>query len=519
MADDFEGAIPDDQEQEQSAAPESGQPAIPEPEQEQPATLGGDRPWYAQDNGMLPINAARSGASAVAGGAKRILHYLMGADSADPAEAERAAQNVKAQHPNISDDEANVLAVHQATEMGGPAAGWAMIQYNRSAYDRKQAFAKAALNGVDGKAGDLQAAANAASQASQNILDGSQATFTADPGGNGVTATVKAPGSNQTENYTLTPEQFDKYLDIGGAGQWDHVMSNGGISGTLQKIVGTTKEGKPSSSLVDLSAPVGDTTKFEPDEITKQNMKRDFVDLSGGDNDYTDWNNRLNGKNPDGFTLVGRGVSSSTRGVDDADVRGRAMSLFPSVSQNAARNQYLASETTRGDELDNKRQIAEGQERARLGVAREAAGARVKSAETSAGARVKSAQIRSEAETKRLQGQTNLALTKMMQQTRDGRMREMGRMLRAKLLDPNFANLPSEQQDAIVGQVDKFTTGIAGPGGQIPQPGGTGAQPTQNAPAQGGHQVPPANERVVGQVYQTPKGPFKWMGNGWQRAE
>lgn len=31
--------------------------------------------------------------------------------------------------------------------------------------------------------------------------------------------------------------------------------------------------------------------------------------------------------------------------------------------------------------------------------------------------------------------------------------------------------------------------------------------------------VPPATERQVGQVYQTPKGPMEWAGNGWRPAK
>jgi hypothetical protein len=49
------------------------------------------------------------------------------------------------------------------------------------------------------------------------------------------------------------------------------------------------------------------------------------------------------------------------------------------------------------------------------------------------------------------------------------------------------------------------------------------ARPPQPAPAAGGQlplEAPPApleeQRRRVGQIYQTPQGPMRWMGNGWQ---
>jgi hypothetical protein len=43
--------------------------------------------------------------------------------------------------------------------------------------------------------------------------------------------------------------------------------------------------------------------------------------------------------------------------------------------------------------------------------------------------------------------------------------------------------------------------------------GATGAPATPPPPASN---VPPAAQRVVGQVYPTSKGPAKWTGQGWQ---
>lgn len=276
------GAIPDDQDQGESWAPPyednfpseqdqavpptqnaAAQPGVI-PDVGVPAvTLGGLGSEFEREAGegvtnlenSAPVRFARDayetpGAPSSATH-KGILQYLMGADAADPSQAQSLTQSVKAAKPDTSDSDANLLAVHKATEMGGPAAGWAMLQYNRAAYNRKQSFALAALNGVDGKTGDLQAAAKAASQASENVLDGSHAQFVADPGGKSVTATVKPPGAGRTISVTLTPQQFGEYLNPAGAGQWDHVMSGGGIAGTLHKVATSqvAASNAPSSSL------------------------------------------------------------------------------------------------------------------------------------------------------------------------------------------------------------------------------------------------------------------------------
>lgn len=201
------------------------------PEQQDPPQENVDQ---GGQPGFVPGGAPGLGQQ-INGGVKKIAAYLTGEGAADPQSAQKMDQGVKHEHPGISDEDAYIMAVHKATEFGGPAAGWAMVQYNRQAYNAKASFARAALNGVDGKAGNAQAAALAATQAGAHILDGSSTVFTADPGRGGFTATVKVPGSNHTIGYRLTPEQFNKALDVGGEGMWDKVMEQG-TPQTLQKI-------------------------------------------------------------------------------------------------------------------------------------------------------------------------------------------------------------------------------------------------------------------------------------------
>lgn len=226
------GIIPDDDGA--APAPDQGSPEQQDAPQEN--AQAGAQPGL-NPGGSGPLAGADFDPSHVPGNLKKIASYLMGQGGADPETAKKFEQGVKNEYPGISDDDANLMAVHKATELGGPAAGFAMVQYNRSAYNAKQSFAKAALNGIDGKAGNAQAAALAATQAGQHILDGSSTIFTADPGGAGFTATVKIPGTDRQVGFKLTPQQFNSWLDAGKAGMYDRVMEDG-TPASLQKLAG-----------------------------------------------------------------------------------------------------------------------------------------------------------------------------------------------------------------------------------------------------------------------------------------
>ncbi len=164
-------------------------------------------------------------------GTEMITSLLMGKGAADPQQAQELVDHIKAHGAN--DDEANMLAVVQAGKAGGPQAEWAMVQYNRVAFNAKQSFASAALQGVQGKAPDINAAATAATQASAHILDGTSSSFHVD--GNGVTATVTDP-KGQKSSYDMTAAQFGQYLDLSKTSQYDRLMQTGGVAGAMQQV-------------------------------------------------------------------------------------------------------------------------------------------------------------------------------------------------------------------------------------------------------------------------------------------
>src|ERR1700677_3416168 len=71
----------------------------------------------------------------------------------------------------------NLMTIDAAFQKGGLQAAIPLLQANRVAFAAKQAFAYAAMTGIKGKGPDLNAAIDAANQAEQHILDGSNVKF------------------------------------------------------------------------------------------------------------------------------------------------------------------------------------------------------------------------------------------------------------------------------------------------------------------------------------------------------
>lgn len=206
-----QGAIPDDTDM------GSGQSQLPGP-------APGESPLY--DAGATPHQMLQSGA-------KKIIGYLMGAGAAPPTALQTAGQTVDP-HGQMSESDRNLVAIHKAVDEGDLQTGWALVQANRQQYNAKQAFAKAALNGIQGKPADPAAAAQAATQAAANLPDGNNVVF--QPSQGGFTATVTIPGTRTPQQIQLSAGQFDQWLDIGKEGQFDKVLEHGGAAPVLTAI-------------------------------------------------------------------------------------------------------------------------------------------------------------------------------------------------------------------------------------------------------------------------------------------
>jgi len=334
-------APPDDN---SGAAPVTG--AIDTSEQPQEA---------AGPNGPIARNL-----KAFPGNVKRIVSYLMGEGAADPASLNQIGAQVDP-GGQLNADDRNLLAVQKVAETEGPEAAWKLVQANRVAYNAKQAFAYTALNGTQQKPPDLNAAIDAANKAASHVLDGSSVAFA--PAQGGVTATVKAPGSDQPQTYNLSMDAFRRYLNVGGDGQYDRVMQ-ATVPQTLARL---SQGGGQGQDRIDQLRPMrppaapAAAEPTEPAEIPQTNFGKtpSTMNLSGS-------------------TAVqgGRPLPSEETNYGD-ELEARARRMFPSVSQEAERNAWMAQEEQRQEanqvKIDVARQTGEG----RVQAAQAAGGARV----------------------------------------------------------------------------------------------------------------------------------------------
>lgn len=308
------------------------------------------------------------------GNAKRIISYLMGADAAPPQAVAQLAQQIDPSG-QMTPSERNLVAVQKTAEEQGPEAAWKLVQANRVAYNAKQAFGYAALNGTPNKRPDLNAAIDAANQAQSHVLDGSDVQFA--PAQGGVTATVKSP-DGKTQQIPLSMDAFRQYLNVGRNGQYDRVMQDT-VPGTLQKLASPPQQQgrippKPQAptQLEDTSGtgPVDDQTNFGKTPST--------VNLSGSDQ-------------------VRRGGKTAVEETNYGDeLEARAQRMFPSISQEAQRNQWMAQEEQRAEGNQNKIEVARQTGDSRVAAAGARGASAEKVAQTNAASHEKVADIKTQ---------------------------------------------------------------------------------------------------------------------------
>lgn len=509
--------------------------------QSAPAAGGAQPP--SQDQGQAQPGFVPGGAPGlgqqVNGGVKKIISYLMGQGAADPQTAKTFEQGVKHENPGISDDDANLLAVHKAGEMGGPAAAWAMVQYNRMGYNAKQSFAKAALNGIDGKTGNAQAAAQAATQAGAHILDGSSTIFTAMPGGQGFTAAVKMPGTDRTVNFQLNNDQMNQWLDVGKEGMWDKVMEEGGTPTALQRITASAPNNaqaatatQPQGGVGTPPAAAGGDDQFN---ASIKNANEDNQDPEEYPDNEPNPNANMPtnvGKTPSSINLSGSDRQVSTLAPkkysygQDLEAQGKAR--FPGAEDEGKRQEFMSGQqnqrSTRINELGKaamgavaKQNVAGTQAGARTQGAQIAGDSRRDVATTNKEGRVESTQVRADAGVKMSAQKANAMLQQAQIKARDNDTRNRISQARAEINNPNAAlsgKAPADPEDIL----KKYGLGPQTPAAS-PAPSSSQAAPAQSpAPTQQAtSSPPPIAQRVAGQTkVTTPKGSFTWTGQGWK---
>lgn len=438
------GAIPDQDEVDPTGESGPAPAAAPQQEpQEDPTGESGPAPTAQpeEDPGGARLQAVADagkqtpmeGIKQFPGNMKRIVSYLMGDGAAEPEAAEKFALGVKHEYPNVSPDDANLLAVQKAFELGGPGAAWQMMQFNRSAYNAKQSFAEAALQGVQGKAPDPHAAADAATKASQHVLDGSTSNFTADNQGF-ITATVKLPGNDTPQNYRMSPDQFRQYVNVGKDGQYDKLIEMGGIPGTLQRIVG--QAGKGGALPTQSGAPDAQGgAPTSPDDDRMAQLKKVMGDYPISQDDVN------SGYDPD---TIAKGYARFGHGI----------------GQTSERNEWMAQQDEKAANRENQVTVAQekgklANERARITGTGNVEREKVKSqggvdrTEKRNEGTLAVQQEKNKGQLAVEQQKTLAQLKKLEQQAKSQEERERYHMARTEIANPNYLIQKEDERAAI----------------------------------------------------------------------
>jgi hypothetical protein len=190
---------------------------LPDPtgggDMDNPANAG--RPPAPSDNQPTPQPGQTQTDPSQQSPPQKMAGYIMGADGVTPDVAQAAETQVDPQG-QMDPSQRKLLAIAQ---QGNPQQAWGLMQHYRQKFNAYNAFAKVAAQGTPQKPADLGASTQAATQAYQNVPDGTSMTFT--PKGNKVAVSVKrfAGGKGQ-----------QGYAD-GGAVQASSSSSSGKSSG------------------------------------------------------------------------------------------------------------------------------------------------------------------------------------------------------------------------------------------------------------------------------------------------
>jgi hypothetical protein len=212
-------------------------------------------------------------------------------------------------------------------------------------------FAKAALDGVQGTPPDLGSAVDAANKAQMHMPDGSNVYFTPLPYSDGVTAAVSMPGTTKVTAIHLTSDQFKQFVDIGKAGQWDRVHSQG-VPATLQSL----SRSRPVTSLGQLQPPPKATPASAAAPAAGSS---DAGTQQGGDK--KDVSDPTPARSAFGETAAQGGWIPARTGSYSNELENLALQMFPSVGENRQRMEWMAAREEKKLERQNKLDVARQQ--------------------------------------------------------------------------------------------------------------------------------------------------------------
>lgn len=488
MAFDDEGAIPvQDYDADQHAPVQddnSGAPPVMPP-MPQPGQQGSDNLGAIAEAGkQTPLEGAKQ----FPGNVKRIVSYLMGEGATPPQALAQAAAQVDPEGA-MSPDDRNLLAVQQAHDTGGPEAAWKLVQANRVAYNAKQAFAKTALSGINGKPADINSALDAANQAASHILDGSSVTFA--PSQGGVVATVKMPGADTPQQIPLTMDQFNKWLDVGKDGQWDKVMEKSApatltaLSQAVQQPQQAPQQQQPGQRQPQRPQGGAPAPQQRPQRENYEQMqnrapiseavrtgKPQAMDPTQADQPAIPGTHDARGH------YIGPARPDATNYGGELEARSRKM--FPSVNEEQQRQQWMAGQEQQGtkNEIDMARAKQEG----RVDAARINASSRENVQNTRSASNERVADTNSHGKMEAIKQKTLAEAAKLERQSGDRAAQERGRNMRAFVSSPNFLLMKPEDYETAAKRAGVDLGAAAAPQAATPQaPTPQGQQPA--APA------------------------------------
>lgn len=400
--------------------------------------------------------AAPAGSEPAQSGGKRIASMLLGDSAAPPETLDQMKQTVDPRNSQPPGNQ-NLMAVDAAMQKGGPKAAWPIVQANRVAFNAKQAFAYTAASGINGKPADINAAVNAANEAEQHVLDGSNVKFSHGQSGQ-ITATVTSATGGAPQTIPLTADQFKAYLDVGKDGQWDKLMDKTVPNTLLQIAKQNTATMDPSAKG---AAPQPQQPQSQPQAAprARQPVARDVTQADQADTTgQFDANGHYTGPQDEDKT-----------GFDEEQIA-RSKKLFPLSNQEPDRQAWLNAQASQGEERQNKIDVAGETGKARIKVAQETghsreaaatttAGARVEASQNSAGARMYQADKNGEAQ--KAKALATLDAIAKKEQGIQGRSdaRNQASLLRQKLANEAITPLTPEEQT----QVKKIIGGTQAP--------------------------------------------------------
>lgn len=291
----------------------------------------------AADRFAGPAARERVGNTLPGRGVKAIVNYLMGGN-ASPAMVDEAAQQVDPQGQMRPADR-NLKAVAQVAETQGDEAAFQLAQANRVAYNAKQAFAYAALNGSPQKIPDLNAAVKAANQAQENVLDGSNVEFA--PSQNGVTATVTG-ADGRPRQINLSLDAFREFLNPGKEGQLDKLLDKGTPALLERLAAGPRPQAQPR--------------RFPTPKEQSQDQDSPAMQADERKIDETNF-----GKTPSTMNLSGSNKVQygSMDPPENPTLEQRAQKMFPGITQGAEAERWMAGERRADSDAKNRLDVAQ----------------------------------------------------------------------------------------------------------------------------------------------------------------